>query len=78
MEISNWLGVIAPKGTPPAIVAKLNAAINQALKEPDLAQRITSQGNVIGGGTPQDFQKFIDAESERWTKLIKERNIRAD
>lgn len=78
MEISNWLGIIAPKGTPPAIVAKLNQAINQALKEPDLAQRITSQGNEIGGGTPQDFGKFIDAESARWTKLIKERGIRAD
>jgi tripartite-type tricarboxylate transporter receptor subunit TctC len=78
MEISNWLGIVAPKGTPPAIVAKLNAAINQALKEPDLAQRITSQGNQIGGGTPQDFAKFIDSESARWTALIKERNIHAD
>jgi tripartite-type tricarboxylate transporter receptor subunit TctC len=78
MEISNWFGIVAPKGTPPAIVAKLNLAINKALQEPDLAQRITSMGNVIGGGSSQDFAKFIDAESARWTKLIKERGIRAD
>jgi tripartite-type tricarboxylate transporter receptor subunit TctC len=75
MEISNWLGIVAPKGTPPAIVNKLNQAINKALQEPDLAQRITSMGNVIGGGSPQDFANFIAAESSRWTKLIKERGI---
>jgi tripartite-type tricarboxylate transporter receptor subunit TctC len=78
MEISNWFGIIAPKGTPPAIITKLNQAFNQALKEPDLEQRITQQGNLVGGGSPQDFAKFIDAESARWTKLIKERNIHAD
>jgi len=78
MEISNWFGIIAPKGTPPAIVNKLNEAINKALQEPDLAQRITSQGNVIGGGSPQDFAKFIDAESARWTKLIKERGVQGE
>jgi tripartite-type tricarboxylate transporter receptor subunit TctC len=78
MEISNWLGIIAPKGTPPAIVAKLNTAINQALKDPDLSQRITSQGNVVGGGSPQEFATFIDAESARWSQLIKERGIKAD
>ena len=78
MEISNWIGIIAPKGTPPAVVSKLNLAINQALKEPDLAQRITSMGNVIGGGSPQDFGSFIAAESARWSKLIKERGIRGE
>ncbi len=78
MEISNWLGIVAPKGTPPAIVNKLNQAINKALQEPDLAQRITSMGNVIGGGSPQDFANFIASESARWTKLIKERGIQGE
>ncbi len=78
MEISNWIGIVAPKGTPPAIVAKLNQAVNKALQEPDLAQRITSAGNIIGGGSPQDFANFIAAESARWTKLIKERGIQAE
>lgn len=75
MEISNWFGIVAPKGTPPAIVAKLNQAINKALAEPDLAKRITDPGNVIGGGTPEAFSLYISAESQRWGKLIKERGI---
>lgn len=75
MEISNWFGIVAPKGTPPAIVAKLNQAINKALAEPDLAKRITDPGNVIGGGTPEAFAVLINAESQRWGKLIKERGI---
>jgi tripartite-type tricarboxylate transporter receptor subunit TctC len=78
MEISNWFGVVAPKGTPPAIVDKLNQAINKALQDPDLADRISSMGNIVGGGSPQDFARFIDAESARWSKLIKERAIRGD
>ena len=78
MEISNWFGIVAPKGTPPAIVAKLNQAINKALQEPDLVKRITDPGNVVGGGTPQDFAAFIAAESARWAKVIKDRNITPD
>ncbi|MBG9388581.1 Bug family tripartite tricarboxylate transporter substrate binding protein [Caenimonas aquaedulcis] len=78
MEISNWFGIVAPKGTPKAIVDKLNAAINQALREPDLALRITEPGNVVGGGTPAQFAEFIGAETQRWGQLIRDRNIKSD
>jgi tripartite-type tricarboxylate transporter receptor subunit TctC len=78
MEISNWFGIVAHKGTPPAIVEKLNLAINAALREPDLEQRISSTGNIVGGGSPQDFARFIAAESVRWSRLIKERGIQAE
>jgi tripartite-type tricarboxylate transporter receptor subunit TctC len=78
MEMSNWFGIVAPKGTPEAVVNKLNQAINRALKEPDLAQRITSTGNVIGGGTPVEFRDFIAAESRRWSKIIKDKDIRPE
>jgi len=78
MEISNWFGVIAPKGTPPEIVGKLNAAVNRALKEPDLAERITSQGNIIAGGSADAFSWFIVAESARWGKVIREKKIQPD
>lgn len=78
MEISNWFGIVAPKGTPPAIVAKLNQAINTALKDPELAQRITGPGNVVGGGSPEAFAGFVSAESTRWSKLIKERGIQPE
>ncbi len=78
LEVSNWFGIVAPKGTPKAIVAKLNDAVNRALKEPDLSERITTQGNVIGGGTPEEFAAFVAAETARWTKVIKTNDIRAD
>jgi tripartite-type tricarboxylate transporter receptor subunit TctC len=78
MEISNWFGIVAPRGTPEAIVARLNEAINKALKEPDLASRITEPGNLIGGGTPAEFAAFIGAESARWGKLIKDRGIHGE
>lgn len=78
MAISNWFGVVAPKGTPAPIVGKLNAAINKALQDPDLAQRITSTGNIVGGGSPKAFGDFIQQETQRWTQLIKDKNIKAD
>jgi tripartite-type tricarboxylate transporter receptor subunit TctC len=78
LEISNWIGMVAPKGTPDAIIKKLNAAINKALQDPEVAQRITVPGNIIGGGSPKDFSDHIHAESVRWTKLIKDKNIKAD
>jgi tripartite-type tricarboxylate transporter receptor subunit TctC len=78
LEVSNWFGVIAPKGTPPAVVARLNDAVNRALKDPELAERITSQGNVIGGGSAEDFARFIASESARWAKVIKDKKIQAE
>ncbi|MEN9559443.1 MAG: hypothetical protein RLZZ502_654, partial [Pseudomonadota bacterium] len=78
LELSNWIGVIAPKGTPPAIIDKLNKAINRALQEPDMVKRITEPGNVIGGGDPKAFADFIASESMRWSKLIKDKNIKAE
>jgi len=77
-EVSNWFGVIAPKGTPAPIVAKLNEAVNRALRDPELADRITAQGNVIGGGSAADFGKFIAGESARWSKIIKDKKIQAE
>jgi tripartite-type tricarboxylate transporter receptor subunit TctC len=76
--VSNWFGVVVPKGTPAPIVAKLNAAINQALQEPDLRDRIQSQGNIVGGGSPEDFTRFVAAETARWTDVIKRHNIKPE
>ncbi len=63
------------KATPAPIIAKLNEAINRALKEPDLAQRITGPGNVISGGTPEEFAGFVAAEAQRWPKVVKDMKI---
>ena len=75
VTVSNWMGYVAPKGTPPAIVAKLAAAFQKAIEHPSVKGRIIEQNNEFGGGTPKDFGDFIAAESAKWGKLVKERKI---
>lgn len=78
VTVSNWLGLIAPAGTPAEVVKKLNAAYNQALATPEMQQRIAGPGNTVGGGTPEAFGSFIESESKRWSALIKAKNIRLE
>ena len=78
MSMSNWFGLVAPAGTPPAIIAKLNAAANKALKEPELVQAITGPGNILAGGTPEQFLTFVNGESARWGKVVQEKHITAE
>jgi tripartite-type tricarboxylate transporter receptor subunit TctC len=76
--VSNWLGLIAPKGTPAAIVNKLNDAFNRVLALPDMRQKIAGPGNVVGGGTPEEFAAFAKDESERWSALVKRVGIKVE
>ncbi|HEY1231226.1 MAG TPA: tripartite tricarboxylate transporter substrate binding protein, partial [Ramlibacter sp.] len=76
--VSNWLGLVGPKGMPAAVVAKLNEAFNKALATPDMREKITGPGNEIGGGTPEEFAAFIAAENRRWSSLVKAKNIRLE
>ena len=78
VTLSNWLGLIAPKGTPPDIVRKLNEAYNKALATPDIRDKIVGPGNEIGGGTPEAFAAFIDSENKRWTTLVKAAGIKVE
>jgi tripartite-type tricarboxylate transporter receptor subunit TctC len=78
VTVSNWLGVIAPKGTPKPVVAKLNEAFNKALGDPAVREKITGPGNIAGGGTPEEFGAFIAAESKRWSALVKAKGIRME
>jgi tripartite-type tricarboxylate transporter receptor subunit TctC len=76
--VSNWLGLVAPKGTPPAVVRRLNEAYNKALATPDIRDRIVGPGNEIGGGTPEAFAAFIESESRRWPALVKAAGIKVE
>lgn len=75
VTVSNWMGYVAPKGTPPAIVARLHAAFAQAVARPEVKNQIVSQGNEPGAGSSEAFARFIADERIRWAKLIKERGI---
>ncbi|MDO9025934.1 tripartite tricarboxylate transporter substrate binding protein [Zwartia sp.] len=69
-DISTWNAILAPKGTPEAVVAKLNAAIGQAMKSPELRQRFEKEGALPMTSTPKELSDFIVAEVDRWGKVV--------
>ena len=73
-----WYGIVAPAGTPKDIVARLNSEINKALQSPDVIERLERINTQILGGSPEDMDKLINSEYERWGKLVKARGIKAD
>jgi tripartite-type tricarboxylate transporter receptor subunit TctC len=73
-----WLGVVAPAGTPPAIVDKLNAAFRESLSPPETRARLATLGAEIKIGTPADFAKMLAAELALWTGVVKAANIKVE
>src|ERR1700675_694034 len=65
-----WVGVLAPKATPPAIVAKLSAAANEALNDEAVRAALKGQGTDPAGGSPEEFAAFIRADIEKWTAML--------
>jgi tripartite-type tricarboxylate transporter receptor subunit TctC len=74
----SWIGVMAPAGTPAAIIAKLNAAINAGLKSPEIRARFKALASEPRPGTPQDFAAFIAAEVPKWTAMAKLSNLKPE
>jgi tripartite-type tricarboxylate transporter receptor subunit TctC len=77
-EVSAWYMVFAPKKTPPELLEKINAAITKAMADPQLAREMSSQGVVFTGGPIAQASKFLTGEIDRWGKIIKSANIKAD
>jgi tripartite-type tricarboxylate transporter receptor subunit TctC len=75
-EAYEWNGVFVPTGTPPAIIAKLNAGMNAMLKEPVVTERLTKLNVEYRPNTPEDFRAFVAAEMEKWSRVVKEANIK--
>jgi tripartite-type tricarboxylate transporter receptor subunit TctC len=73
-----WYGILAPAGTPRAIVDKLNAEIMRIVKLPDARERLANVGFEVVGGSPDDFAKLIREEIPKWTKVVREAGIRAE
>jgi tripartite-type tricarboxylate transporter receptor subunit TctC len=75
VQAENWYGMIAPAKTPADVVAKLNAAAVQAMKDPAVREKLSSQGAILVGDTPEHFRSFIQSETEKWGKVIKEAGV---
>lgn len=74
----NWSGVLAPPKTPPAIVAKLNAAFNAVVKDPEVRRKLADNGVSTIGGTPEDLSALITSETARWRKVVAETGVKAE
>jgi tripartite-type tricarboxylate transporter receptor subunit TctC len=77
-EVQSWQAVAGPKGLPPEVKAKLNAAIVAALNDPSVKEKLLAQGFEIVGDSPEHFAKFQATEFYRWKKLIETRHISVD
>ena len=76
-EASTWFGVGAPKNTPAEIVEKLNKEVNAALADPKMKARLADLGGIAIAGSPADFGKLIADETEKWGKVVRAANIKA-
>jgi tripartite-type tricarboxylate transporter receptor subunit TctC len=77
-EFELWWGFLAPAGTPPAVITRINAAVNQALAKPAVKAAILREGAEAKPGTPQQFAETIAADVVRWKALATQQNIVAD
>jgi tripartite-type tricarboxylate transporter receptor subunit TctC len=75
LMIENWYGMIAPAGTPPAIVAELNRITTAALADPGVKEKLAAQGMTAVGDTQEHFREFIGSEIAKWAKVIKDAGV---
>lgn len=76
--LDNWFGLFAPAATPPAVVARINAVVVEALQQPELAKRMTEQGGIPAPMTPAQFRDFIKAESAQYGRIVQFAKITAE
>ena len=78
LQIENWYGMVAPAGTPADVVAILNKAATEAMRDPAVKGKLASQGAILAGDTPEQFRTFIDAEIKKWAKVIKDAGVKTE
>ncbi|KAG1246119.1 hypothetical protein G6F65_020855 [Rhizopus arrhizus] len=77
-QVIAWNGLYAPKGTPPAVVQKLNAELAKILARPEVRQRLLELGHEPGGGTPAELAEFARSERLKWQPLIVQAGLKAE
>ena len=78
VEAGIWLGLFAPVGTPPAIIARLNAEVNKVLAMPDIREKISAGGAAAAGGTTEEFAAFVRSDYAKWGKIARDANIKIE
>ena len=75
LQTENWYGMVAPANTPPQIVAALNKAAVEAMKDAEVVSKLSSQGAILVGDTPEQFRSYIDSETKKWAMVIKDSGV---
>jgi tripartite-type tricarboxylate transporter receptor subunit TctC len=78
IEAENWYGMVAPAATPAAVIAKLHRATAEALKSPEVKDKLQAQGAILVGNSPEEFADYIRSEIDKWGKIAKAANIKAN
>src|SRR5689334_7067234 len=77
-EATDWKGLVAPAGTPAAIIRDLNAAVVRALGSPEVTERLAAEGSEPIGGTPERFAQFIRDEGAKWSEIVRQSGAKVD
>lgn len=77
-DVSNWIGLFAPAGTPPEVVTRLNAEVQKIMQLPEMQKRMEAEGAKFLPTTPQSFAAFQRAEAEKWGKTVREAGIKPE
>ena len=76
IEAENWYGMVAPAATPPAVVARLNALATEAMKSPEVIEKLASQGAILSPTSPDEFAAYIKSEIDKWGKVVQAAGIK--
>jgi tripartite-type tricarboxylate transporter receptor subunit TctC len=77
-EATSWVGLMAPARTPEPVVARLAADVRDALAQPAVTARIRELGADVGGGTPQDFTRFLEEDVAKWRRVVRDAGVRPE
>ncbi|MET0506982.1 MAG: tripartite tricarboxylate transporter substrate-binding protein [Burkholderiaceae bacterium] len=77
-DAATWTGLVAPAGTPTALIERLNSEVRKVLARDDVKDKLAQEGSSPLGGTPEAFGRFIRSEHDKWGSLIREANIKLD
>ncbi len=77
-EASSWSGLLAPAGTPPDVVNRIQQEVAKSFAKPEIKEKLLAQGAIPGGGTPVEFAKMIDAEITKWAQVVKTSGAKVD
>ena len=77
-DYATWYAVYVPQATPAALVERINAALNRALKNPKLAEKVQAAGTELYAGTPEEVQRWTERDAEKWKRVIQTARISVD